>query len=102
MHIEKVTGVEKRPVVVGGTIHISLEDARGLYEMTTITANEAQRNESYENSRIFLRNVAKRILLLKGDSTSVEELLKSADLGDFEDGKAMVEQSHADDRTYEE
>lgn len=70
-------------VVTGATLTINLEDARGLLAMTSLAhlANKdfEESNDAYrivcETSRVFLRDLAKRILYSEGPTTEQEELI---------------------------
>lgn len=62
-------------VIVGGQLTLSTEDARGLYDLTTLKRDEDERNTQYEECRYILRNIAKKILFTAGASTSKQDLM---------------------------
>lgn len=62
-------------VVVGGQLTLSIEDARGLYNLTTIKKDEDERLQQYEKCRFILRNISKKILFTTGGATSEQDLM---------------------------
>ena len=62
-------------VVVGGQLTLSIEDARGLYNLTTLKRDEDERSLQYEKCRFILRNIAKKILFTTGGTTSEQDLM---------------------------
>lgn len=64
-------------VVVGGQINLSIADARALYNLTSMSRDETEWAFKLQTSRDILRNMAKAILLTKGEETPVEEIIES-------------------------
>ena len=62
-------------VIVGGEFTLSIEDARGLYNLTTLKKDEDERLQQYEKCRFILRNIAKKILFTTGDATAEQDLV---------------------------
>lgn len=70
-------------VKIGGTIKLSVADARALYNMTTIPVFNKKAsledlevmNLNAENTRRFVRGIAKKILFSGGNATDIDDLL---------------------------
>ena len=78
MNISTNTTTQTAEVITGGTIRLSMADARAIYAMTTLAEDENIRNSNYEQCRILLRNISKSILMVAGDTTKIEDLMKSS------------------------
>lgn len=62
-------------VIVGGQLTLSVEDARGLYNLTTAIGDQEKRDLQGHQCRKILRDLAKRILFTTGDATPTADLL---------------------------
>lgn len=62
-------------VIIGGQLTLSVEDARGLYNLTTAKPDEEERIQQGFQCVRMLRDLSKRILFTTGDATSPEDLV---------------------------
>lgn len=76
----------KAKVITGGTVNLSIEDARALYNLTTTPAivesgdtslDEDKYNNQNVQCRLIIRNIAKAILLTTGEATDLTNLVDS-------------------------
>lgn len=70
-----LTETRHTKVIVGGQLTLSVEDARGLYNLTSMKKDEDDRILQGDTCRVMLRDLAKRILFTTGEATSAEDLV---------------------------